>query len=59
MGEIMELIKDFLIIIGIFVCMSLGIFFLLHSGDAKKKTKQTIKIQETVFKKQINNSMMF
>ena len=42
MGEIMELIKDFLIIIGIFVCMSLGIFFLLHSGDAKKKTKQTI-----------------
>ena len=29
MGEIMELIKDFLIIIGIFVCMSLGIFFLL------------------------------
>ena len=57
MGEIMELIKDFLIIIGIFVCMSLGIFFLLHSGDAKKKTKQTI--QETVFKKQINNSMMF
>ena len=38
MGEIMELIKDFLIIIGIF----LGIFFLLHSGDAKKKTKQTI-----------------
>ena len=57
MGEIMELIKDFLIIIGIFVCMSLGIFFLLHSGDAKKKTKQ--KIQETVFKKQINNSMMF
>ena len=35
MGEIMELIKDFL-------CMSLGIFFLLHSGDAKKKTKQTI-----------------
>lgn len=58
MGEIMELIKDFLIIIGIFVCMSLGIFFLLHSGDAKKKTKQ-FKIQETVFKKQINNSMMF
>ena len=53
----MELIKDFLIIIGIFVCMSLGIFFLLHSGDAKKKTKQTI--QDTVFKKQINNSMMF
>ena len=42
MGEIMELIKDFLIIIGIFVCMSLGIFFLLHSGYAKKKTKQTI-----------------
>ena len=42
MGEIMELIKDFLIIIGIFVCMSLGIFFLLHSGDAKKKTKQSI-----------------
>ena len=42
MGEIMELIKDFLIIIGIFVCMSLGIFFLLHSGDVKKKTKQTI-----------------
>ena len=42
MGEIMELIKDFLIIIGIFVCMSLGIFFLLHSGDAKKKTKQTV-----------------
>ena len=40
MGEIMELIKDFLIIIGIFVCMSLGIFFLLHSGDAK--TRQTI-----------------
>ena len=58
MGEIMELIKDFLIIIGIFVCMSLGIFFLLHSGDAKKKTKQTVQ-QETVFKKQINNSMMF
>ena len=29
-------------IIGIFVCMSLGIFFLLHSGDVKKKTKQTI-----------------
>ena len=52
MGEIMELIKDFLIIIGIFVCMSLGIFFLLHSGDAKKKTKQTVQdtrdsIQET------------
>ena len=48
MGEIMELIKDFLIIIGIFVCMSLGI----HSGDAKKKTKQTVQdtrdsIQET------------
>ena len=48
----MELIKDFLIIIGIFVCMSLGIFFLLHSGDAKKKTKQTVQdtrdsIQET------------
>ena len=42
MGEIMELIKDFLIIIGIFVCMSLGIFFLLHSGDAKKHTTQTI-----------------
>ena len=42
MGEIMELIKDFLIIIGIFVCMSLGIFFLLHSGDAKKKTKQQL-----------------
>ena len=42
MGEIMELIKDFLIIIGIFVCMSLGIFFLLHSGDAKKKTKQYV-----------------
>ena len=38
----MELIKDFLIIIGIFVCMSLGIFFLLHSGDAKKKTRQTL-----------------
>ena len=52
MGEIMELIKDFFIIIGIFVCMSLGIFFLLHSGDAKKKTRQTIQdtresIQET------------
>ena len=45
MGEIMELIKDFLIIIGIFVCMSLGIFFLLHSGDAKKKTKQEINQQ--------------
>ena len=59
MGEIMELIKDFLIIIGIFVCMSLGIFFLLHSGDAKKKTNKQFKIQETVFKKQINNSMMF
>ena len=33
MGEIMELIKDFLIIIGIFVCMSLGIFFLLQQLD--------------------------
>lgn len=42
MGEIMEIIKDILIIAGIFVCMALGIFFLLHSGDAKKKTKQTI-----------------
>ena len=42
MGEIMELIKDFFIIVGIFVCMSLGIYFLLHSGDAKKKTRQTI-----------------
>ena len=42
MGEIMELIKDFFIIVGIFVCMSLGIYFLLHSGDAKKKTIQTI-----------------
>lgn len=38
----MELIKDFLIIVGIFVCMALGIYFLLHSGDAKKKTNQTI-----------------
>ena len=47
MGEIMELIKDFLIIIGIFVCMSLGIFFLLHSGDAKKKTKQTVQDTRT------------
>ncbi len=52
MGEIMELVKDFFIIVGIFVCMSLGIFFLLHSGDAKKKTRQTIQdtresIQET------------
>ena len=42
MGEIMELVKDFFIIVGIFVCMSLGIYFLLHSDDAKKKTRQTI-----------------
>ena len=31
-----------MIIVGIFVCMSLGIYFLLHSDDAKKKTRQTI-----------------
>ena len=63
MGEIMELIKDFLIIIGIFVCMSLGIFFLLHSGDAKKKTKQTVQdtrdsIQEAKFYQKNNRGML-
>ena len=42
MGEIMELVKDFFIIVCIFVCMSLCIYFLLHSDDAKKKTRQTI-----------------
>ena len=57
MGEIMELVKDFFIIVGIFVCMSLGIYFLLHSDDAKKDKQ--FKIQERVFKKSINNLMMF
>lgn len=59
MGEIMELVKDFFIIVGIFVCMSLGIYFLLHSGDAKRKQDKQFKIQEKVFKKPINNLMMF
>lgn len=33
----MEVIKNILIIIGIFVFLSLGLMFLLKSGEAKKR----------------------
>lgn len=38
----MEFIKNVLIIVGIFVFLALGVFFLLHSGDAKKKMSGSI-----------------
>lgn len=42
MGDIMEFIKNVLIILGIFVFLALGVFLLLHSGDAKKKMSGSI-----------------
>lgn len=42
MGDVMEFIKNVLIIVGIFVFLALGVFLLLHSGDAKKKMSGSI-----------------
>lgn len=38
----MEIIKNILIIIGIFFFLSLGVFFLLKSGESKKQKLRQI-----------------
>lgn len=39
-GDIMEIIQYILIFAGIFIFLSLGVFFIIKSDDIKKKSQQ-------------------